>query len=1153
MDGKVKTTRSEDPPPKDAADKDTADGEEEDGGGGGGADRRTADHGGSSHKPGKSPKRRRKVNHACVYCRRSERPCSRCIKRNIGHLCHDEPRDVEAKKPRSSKPAVEEAETPAPEVGRNNSLSGSSMGPPPPATFNGRPQQQQQASTDFGPVTVVGQSHALSLVQPAAGTGLQGDGIANSTSGNANSLADAWLTAQTFSDMNSYNPNYMIAPHVSHEFNLLDDFLQGGFLDMDPLAPDDNGNNAAFGRAGGPSGLLSGYGGGGRPSLPAGLGAGLTETSAADGKAPLRVAASATDKTREYYLQAADPSGNDNAEERMARVLRAKYEAGLLKPFNYINGYARLGKYLDGHIAPSSKQKILRTINQFRPKFREKAQGLTDMQLVYVEMWFERQLMDYDRVFASMAVPACCWRRTGEIFRGNKEMAELIAVPVDELRDGKIALHEILTEESMVRYWEEFGTIAFDPAHETLLTACSLKNPSDSSDHPIVKCCFSFSIRRDEHKLTARSIIGTKTPVPRFFAHSLIVSREDFATELEAKLPTIRDVGAVEVLTADLGQRLQAIQSLQLRIGGGGSHAVAGRDLERRGRSLWNVCIRTKRDVVLEEPFAKLLLSARVLAFHMLEMGRMTASRSRKGQDGEEGERENEERDVVYLLSLALTLARICVVDSELAQAKLALRKAAEYVDRLRRRPAADVLVGPAARLEVEYLTMRMTLAWREDRLDVAEHMYGKTDALRRNLDAPAVETMADALRHIGADLSSKGNHTLALQWLRRAHELIDALSPEHLSTLGLELRLAICHGRVRSLLAICSPDSLQEAEDLVAYVESELGDKPVVLHWRLEILKKSPKDVMGVEAYASILRRMVRCFDRSDDTLQFLLHQFTELGRDSERLASGLLDELMRQHVFRSANPAWIGKVMVKRIEMATTAPHSDALLASLRSLMDEANDALSGPLKPDAAGAAHSLVWQRVEALFVVQEFVTADAWCELGLHDLFTSAGEANAGKFGRKRILCALKVNDAERAKEAFHKMPEGPQLDALSCYLMFKVSLLCWDHELGCQSIEQLGKASGTARGRDMLYACVREAQQFGDRLCAVAALRAVADSWAVGPVSPEGLPAVLRCMIRLMHMTGEEEEEASASGEGVELDNDFAAETCDVFEKGCGF
>jgi hypothetical protein len=51
-----------------------------------------------------------------------------------------------------------------------------------------------------------------------------------------------------------------------------------------------------------------------------------------------------------------------------------------------------------------------------------------------------------------------------------------------------------------VRYWEEFGTIAFDPAHDTLLTACSLKNPYDETKR-IVNCCFSFRIRRDDHKV----------------------------------------------------------------------------------------------------------------------------------------------------------------------------------------------------------------------------------------------------------------------------------------------------------------------------------------------------------------------------------------------------------------------------------------------------------------------------------------------------------------------------------------------------------------------------------------------------------------------------------------------------------------------------
>jgi hypothetical protein len=66
---------------------------------------------------------------------------------------------------------------------------------------------------------------------------------------------------------------------------------------------------------------------------------------------------------------------------------------------------------------------------------------------------------------------------------------------------GKIALHEILTEESLVNYWEKFGAIAFDQGQKALLTSCSLKNPDDQSKDPTIKCCFSFTIRRDDHKM----------------------------------------------------------------------------------------------------------------------------------------------------------------------------------------------------------------------------------------------------------------------------------------------------------------------------------------------------------------------------------------------------------------------------------------------------------------------------------------------------------------------------------------------------------------------------------------------------------------------------------------------------------------------------
>lgn len=69
------------------------------------------------------------------------------------------------------------------------------------------------------------------------------------------------------------------------------------------------------------------------------------------------------------------------------------------------------------------------------------------------------------------------------------------------LLQGKIGIHEILTEDSLVNYWEKFGAIAFDQNQKALLTSCSLKNPVEGSTDKPIKCCFSFTIRRDENKM----------------------------------------------------------------------------------------------------------------------------------------------------------------------------------------------------------------------------------------------------------------------------------------------------------------------------------------------------------------------------------------------------------------------------------------------------------------------------------------------------------------------------------------------------------------------------------------------------------------------------------------------------------------------------
>lgn len=319
-----------------------------------------------------------------------------------------------------------------------------------PFNQRGSVDQAREGSSLVMGQTALSQHTPLQIVQPSPVSGIQVNAL-NRTNRHCKFLlpvkpahvaicakrimivigdaANDWLgTRNQYQDMHHYHPSYMFnAPEVTNEYNLLNDFLNNSLLDdgllesdgntfyNDPSMPSTNGMNNHNYQAG----------------LQPNMGGANMHGNAISRPSSVMP----TDKAKEYYLQAADPTGNDTPEERMNRLLKAKYDAGMLKPFNYVKGYARLSSYMDGHMNVNSKQKILRQLDRFRPKFREKVQALTDIELIYVEMWFEKTLMEYDRVFASMAIPACCWRRTGEIFRGNKEMAELIHVPIEQLRD----------------------------------------------------------------------------------------------------------------------------------------------------------------------------------------------------------------------------------------------------------------------------------------------------------------------------------------------------------------------------------------------------------------------------------------------------------------------------------------------------------------------------------------------------------------------------------------------------------------------------------------------------------------------------------------------------------------------------------------------
>ncbi|GMF72278.1 unnamed protein product [Aspergillus oryzae] len=360
---------------------------------------------------------------ACVYCRRS---------RNIGHLCHDEPREPSKRARSEHEHSVGDDESV-----QNNDFSNVLQG------MTGNVDVQDAAGQQILPNGIPSSSVQHGNLPSSSG---QAPGATSQPVLGYND----WLGGQSqFQDMHTFHPSYMFnAPEVTNEYNLLGDFLSNSLLDDGSMFQNDDlqgiysdptliGSMATLG--GGPNAALL------QQSQPPPL----TQTQPSQGESIQGpISGAVNDKAREtYYMTAADPSGSDPPEERMNKLLKAKYDAGLLRPFNYVKGYARLNQYMEKNLQQASRQKILRQLDKFRPKFRERMQSLTDIELILVEMWFERSLMEYDRVFASMAIPACCWRRTGEIFRGNKEMAELIGVPIETLRDVSLVMVALVLED----------------------------------------------------------------------------------------------------------------------------------------------------------------------------------------------------------------------------------------------------------------------------------------------------------------------------------------------------------------------------------------------------------------------------------------------------------------------------------------------------------------------------------------------------------------------------------------------------------------------------------------------------------------------------------------------------------------------------------
>lgn len=543
-------------------------------------------------------KKRKKVIAACVYCRRSHmncdesRPCKRCIKRGIGHLCHDQhqPQSIKTNSPLaptlpSPLPLSSQSNNPDtneklaanvisfPNKDTNNTNNNNNnynltlsttanipadnfMAMPSSATINQLPFfYSEHAGSEFNSLTeflsMIDDNEMMDSINMTNDPMLQKLEATNylGSSGNLHLLTQINEVQPQMSKMSQPQLHQLQNQLNQQQRSLQQQYQQtGALLDSNqpriqsPLIqshqlaqfPSLASNSATSPATAVPtSGHLTAY------KTPNQQNAQLNYTKSPivqrfqnDHNRNTSIPSSSTtagqnqnqnqnlnqnlnqphisDAARDkFFLTAADPTTEISPEERLKQVINAKLEAGLLKPYNYAKGYQRLQTYMDKYMSTSSRSRILKPLSTFRPGFRAIAKTLKDIDLILVEESFERMLLDYDRVFTSMAIPACLWRRTGEIYRGNKEFASLVDVSIEDLKNGKLTIYELMTEESSVNFWEKYGAIAFDKTQKAVLTSCNLRTKDGRKKR---NCCFSFTIRRDRYNIPS-CIVGNFIPI----------------------------------------------------------------------------------------------------------------------------------------------------------------------------------------------------------------------------------------------------------------------------------------------------------------------------------------------------------------------------------------------------------------------------------------------------------------------------------------------------------------------------------------------------------------------------------------------------------------------------------------------------------------
>jgi hypothetical protein len=235
--------------------------------------------------------------------------------------------------------------------------------------------------------------------------------------------------------------------------------------------------------------------------------------------------------------------------------------------------------------------------------------------------------------------------------------------------------------------------------------------------------------------------------------------------------------------------------------------------------------------------------------------------------------------------------------------------------------------------------------------------MYKNSRSSKRVFDPHTAESLADVLYEMGKDLLESQQYPMAVKWLERAYEVLESQELDRLSMDASELRISIIQSSVKALLGLQDDPSLGKARNLVDLLESEIGDKLIVLLLRLELLSASTMETFDSSSYGDVLQRMTRIMSLSDANFKLIMFHIRKLNDKSPSLACKALEDLMKLRILKMNREDWVEKALVTRLWISLGQRDSPEALSSLDDFFSMIATNVNQPVSAAATLAAHTV----------------------------------------------------------------------------------------------------------------------------------------------------------------------------------------------------